>query len=78
MKLNLVCNHIGSHTNAMMDKFNKQLFFCSFFYVGYQICNSYAVMNNILIKINEVVDTYIVDIINRSVYYSRNKQNVNN
>ena len=41
------------------------------------VCNRYTVQNNILIKIDGMVYSYIVEITNSYKYYIRNKLNLN-
>ena len=56
----------------------KTLFlFYSLFTLIVIVYNSYTVQNNILIKIDGVVYSYIVEITNSYKYYTRNKLNLN-
>ena len=53
-----------------------ELFFLYFMSIVI-IYNSYTVKNNILIKIDEVLYSFIVDITNSYKYFSRKIQNLN-
>ena len=69
----------GKETVMRLTQDGRELYFSSILYFTSIVIvyNSYTVQNNILIKIDEVVYSYIVKITNSYKYYTRNKLNLN-
>ena len=59
------------------EEFLSVMLFFSILYFTSIVYNSYTVQNNILIKIDGMVYSYIVEITNSYKYYIRNKLNLN-